>query len=446
MSTKTGGHAPGAAWRFPMARAFAKIAFTPRVQAAQARMGSRDAYRSTELGDAETVELRPVEIEFIGARDSFYQGTVGENGWPYVQHRGGPMGFLKVLGPQTIGYADFSGNRQYISVGNLDGDDRVSLFLMDYPAQRRLKIWGRARLIDEDTEPALVARLESPDYRARVERGVIITVEAFDWNCPKYITPRFTEREVRGLVTGWQREAEQRNTAAASAEEIGRGALKLVVAGIRQMTPRVRAYELRAPDWTELPPVTAGAHLAVPVRLPDGAVVTRQYSLATHPHRRDRYEIAVLHEQSGRGGSAAIHLSWQIGTLLAVDHPANQFPLHDDDRPAILIAGGIGITPIKAMGQVLKARGNTFELHYSGRSGAEMAYRDRLEVEFPGQLHLYFTRVPGGARIDLHAVMRAAPADALCYVCGPRRLIEAAKSAAHELAISAGRVQYESFE
>jgi predicted pyridoxine 5'-phosphate oxidase superfamily flavin-nucleotide-binding protein len=85
------------------------------------------------LGDAEVVELSPYEVEFIGARDSFYQGTVGQNGWPYVQHRGGPMGFLKVLGPQTIGYADFSGNRQYISVGNLDGDDRVSLFLMDYP-------------------------------------------------------------------------------------------------------------------------------------------------------------------------------------------------------------------------------------------------------------------------------------------------------------------------
>ncbi len=95
-------------------------------------------------------------------------------------------------------------------MGNLDGDDRVSLFLMDYPGQRRLKIWGRARLVDEDKEPALVARLESPDYRARVERGVIITVEAFDWNCPKYITPRFTEREVRELVSGWQREARAR--------------------------------------------------------------------------------------------------------------------------------------------------------------------------------------------------------------------------------------------
>ncbi len=429
-----------------MARAFAKIAFTANVQAAQARMGSRDAYRTAESGDAEAVELGPHEVEFIGARDSFYQGTVGENGWPYVQHRGGPAGFLKVLGPKTLGYADFSGNRQYISVGNLAGDDRVSLFLMDYPGQRRLKIWGRARLIDEDTEPALFARLESPDYRARVERGVIITVEAFDWNCPKYITPRFTEREVRDLVNGWKREAEPVETAAATTAEIGGGPLKLVVTGMRQMTPRVRAYELRALDWSDLPPVTAGAHLAVPVRLADGSEVTRQYSLVSHPQRRDRYEIAVLREEAGRGGSAAIHASWQIGTRLALDHPVNQFPLHDDDRHAVLIAGGIGITPLKAMAQALKARGNSFELHYSGRTAADMAYRDQLASEFPGQLHLYFTRAPGETRLDFHATMASAPPSALFYVCGPGRLIEAARAAASELAIPAGRVQYESFE
>ena len=429
-----------------MARAFARIAFTPKVQAAQARMGSRDAYRAAELGAAEAVELSPHEIEFIGARDSFYQGTVGENGWPYVQHRGGPTGFLNVLGPQTIGYADFSGNRQYISVGNLDGDDRISLFLMDYLAQRRLKIWGRARLIDESTEPALLARLESPDYRARVERGVVITVEAFDWNCPKYITPRFTERQVREFVSGWQQEAGERKLTATATDEIGRGALKLVVTGQRQMTPQVRAYELRAPDWSDLPPVTAGAHLAVPVRMPDGSIVTRQYSLTTHPHRRDMYEIAVLREDAGRGGSAAIHASWQIGTRLALDVPANQFPLHDGRRHAVLIAGGIGITPIKAMAQELAARGSPFDLHYSGRTAADMAYRDQLSIEYPGQLHLYFTRSPGGTRIDLHSIMRSAPVDAMFYVCGPGRLIEAASTAARELAIPAGRAQYESFE
>ena len=429
-----------------MARAFAKIAFTPNVQAAQARMGSREAYRSAELGKLETVELSTYETEFIGARDSFYQGTVGENGWPYVQHRGGPAGFLKVLDAHTIGYADFSGNRQYISVGNLDGDNRVSLFLMDYPGQRRLKIWGRARLIDEDTEPALIARLESPDYRARVERGVVIAVEAFDWNCPKYITPRFTEREVKELVGGRQQDMDKGVPIPKDIDEIGAGPLKLVVTGMRQLTPHVRAYELRAPDWSDLPPVTAGAHIAVPVRLPDGSVVMRQYSLATHPQRRDAVEIAVLREDMGRGASAAIHASWQIGTRLAIDVPANQFPLHEDGRHAVLIAGGIGITPIKAMAQALKAQGSSFELHYSGRTPPEMAYRDWLAIEFPRQLHLYFTRSKVGRRIDLHSIMRSAPADTLFYVCGPGQLIEAAKSAARELGIAADFLQYESFE
>jgi ferredoxin-NADP reductase/predicted pyridoxine 5'-phosphate oxidase superfamily flavin-nucleotide-binding protein len=429
-----------------MARAFARITFTPKVQAAQTRMGSRDAYRAAELGPAEEVELSQYEIDFIGARDSIYQGTAGENGWPYVQHRGGPIGFLKVLGPHTIGYADFSGNRQYISVGNLDGDDRISLFLMDYPAQRRLKIWGRARLVDEDTEPALVARLESPGFRARVERGVVITVEAFDWNCPKYITPRFTEHEARELVSDGERQATGSEGTAAGVEEIGSGVLKLVVTGMRQLTPRIRAYELRAPDWCDLPAVTAGAHLAVPVRLPDGSVVTRQYSLVTHPHRRDTYEIAVLHEEAGRGGSAAIHAEWRIGTRLALDHPANQFPLHEDDRPAVLIAGGIGITPISAMARELHARGNSFALHYSGSTASDMAYRSQLSIEFPEQLHLYFTRSTGGTRMDMQSILRSAPADALFYVCGPGRLIEAARSTAHELAIPPGRLQYESFE
>lgn len=429
-----------------MALAFAKIAFTPNVQAAQGRMGSGDAYRSAASGEAEPVELRPYEIEFIAARDSFYQGTVGENGWPYVQHRGGPTGFLKVLDARTIGYADFSGNRQYISVGNLEGDDRVSLFLMDYPGQRRLKIWGRARLVEEDTEPALIARLESPDYRARVERGVVITVEAFDWNCPKYITPRFTEHEVRDLTGGWRQDAGNDEPAAGDSDGIGAGPLKLVVTGVRQLTPQVRAYELRAPDWSDLPPVTAGAHIAVPVRFPDGTVVTRQYSLVAQPQHRNFFEIAVLREDTGRGGSAAIHDAWQIGTRLTLDLPANQFPLHEDDRLAVLIAGGIGITPIKAMAQALRARGRSFELHYSGRRPADMAYRDWLATEFAEQLHLYCTRITDGRRIDLPRIMRSAPSDAVFYVCGPGRLIEAARASARDLGIAIDRLRYESFE
>lgn len=137
-------------------------------------MGSRDAYARGDQDVVEDPVLGPHEIAFIEARDSFYLGTVSETGWPYVQHRGGPTGFLKVLDPRTIGFADFSGNRQYVSAGNLAGDNRVSLFLMDYPHQTRLKILGRARVVDEDSEPELLARLDNPHYRARVERGIVI--------------------------------------------------------------------------------------------------------------------------------------------------------------------------------------------------------------------------------------------------------------------------------
>jgi ferredoxin-NADP reductase len=158
------------------------------------------------------------------------------------------------------------------------------------------------------------------------------------------------------------------------------------------------------------------------------------------------YEIAVLNETDGRGGSAAIHATWHIGTRLAVDLPVNQFPLHADNRPAVLIAGGIGITPIKAMAQELKARGNDFELHYSGRTARDMAYRDRLATEFQKQLHLYFTQAPNGTRMDLPSLMRSSPADAIFYLCGPRRLIEAAKATARDLEIPADRFQFESFE
>ncbi|RYU62536.1 pyridoxamine 5'-phosphate oxidase [Methylolobus aquaticus] len=183
-----------------MPRRFAAITFTDSVKAAQSRYGSREANRRFE----ELEEPRPVlsrtEQDFIAARDGFYQATVGQNGWPYVQFRGGPKGFLKVLDEHTLGYADFRGNVQYISVGNLAAESRIALILMDYPNRRRLKIWARARVVDEADDPALIARLEMPAYRAQVERAVLLTVEAYDWNCPRHITPRFTVEEIQGRL------------------------------------------------------------------------------------------------------------------------------------------------------------------------------------------------------------------------------------------------------
>jgi predicted pyridoxine 5'-phosphate oxidase superfamily flavin-nucleotide-binding protein len=179
---------------------FAEIAFTPTVRKVQDSQGSREAYARMEAQpDERNRQLGAAEVDFIAARDSFYMATVGETGWPYVQHRGGPAGFLRVLDETTIGFADFRGNRQYVTVGNLETDNRVSLFLMDYRHRRRLKIFGRATIIGPD-DRAMLARLEIPDYRARVERGALVSVEAFDWNCPQHITERFTGDEVVALT------------------------------------------------------------------------------------------------------------------------------------------------------------------------------------------------------------------------------------------------------
>lgn len=182
-----------------MGHRFAELAFTDRVKALQEADGSRASYQRLERGTTDHDRLGPAEASFIAARDSFYMATVSETGWPYLQHRGGPRGFLKVLDEGTIGFADFRGNRQYVSVGNLLGDDRVALILVDYANRRRLKILGRARAVTTD-DAARLGRLDVPGYRAKVERGLVIAVEAFDWNCPQHLTPRFTAEEIAGAV------------------------------------------------------------------------------------------------------------------------------------------------------------------------------------------------------------------------------------------------------
>ncbi len=203
-----------------MTRAFAEIAFTPSVKAAQTRYGSRRANQGFEFAEDREDELTEIEREFVAERDGFYQATVSETGWPYVQYRGGPPGFLKVLDAKKIAFADFRGNIQYLSVGNINADGRVALILMDYANQRRLKIWGRARVVHEGDEPGLIGRLTIAGYKARVERAIVIEVSAFDWNCPQHITPRFTEAEVDAAVAPLR--AELASLRARLAEKEGR--------------------------------------------------------------------------------------------------------------------------------------------------------------------------------------------------------------------------------
>lgn len=178
---------------------FLDIASTSSVIAAQTANGSRAKWERL-AADRSFDGLTPDEMAFIATRDSFYMASVSETGWPYVQHRGGPPGFLKVLDERTLAFADFRGNRQYISLGNISANDRVALILMDYPHRARLKIYAHVEIRDLAAEPELAERLVLPGYKARPERVFLLHVEAFDWNCPQHITPRFTEAEIEAAI------------------------------------------------------------------------------------------------------------------------------------------------------------------------------------------------------------------------------------------------------
>ena len=174
---------------------FLDIAVTPSVRAAQAAMGSGHLWQDFK-GHREFNKFTQAEAQFIAQRDSFYMATVSESGWPYVQHRGGPAGFLRVLDEQRLACADFRGNRQYISLGNLAANNRASLFLMDYAGRQRLKIYARVEVVDLEDAPDLAVELNHPEYKAKVERAFVFHLEAFDWNCPQHITPRFTLAQI----------------------------------------------------------------------------------------------------------------------------------------------------------------------------------------------------------------------------------------------------------
>lgn len=179
-----------------MAKNFGAIAFSDAAKQLQVKSGSRNGYARMER-DSYIDGLSANEINFISGRDSFYLSTIGESGYPYIQHRGGPKGFIKVLDPNRIGFIDFTGNKQYISVGNLTTNNKVALFMMDYPAKARLKIYAKAEVVDLKDNAALYNLLDIADYKFRPERMMVFNIEAYDWNCPQHITQRYSLEEIQ---------------------------------------------------------------------------------------------------------------------------------------------------------------------------------------------------------------------------------------------------------
>lgn len=178
---------------------YAKLAFSDAIKSLQEKYGSRRNYERVERFSSYS-GLTENEVRFVNERDSFYAASIGENGFPYIQHRGGPKGFLKVLDERTLGFLDFSGNRQYISLGNLHHCNKVALFLMDYPNRARLKVYAQAEVVELGERPELESSLLTDGYKAKPERIILYRIEAFDWNCPQHITPRYTEEQIQGVL------------------------------------------------------------------------------------------------------------------------------------------------------------------------------------------------------------------------------------------------------
>ncbi|MEE9209655.1 MAG: pyridoxamine 5'-phosphate oxidase family protein [Kiloniellales bacterium] len=200
-----------------MTRPVSDLAFTPAVKAWQARLGSRAGYaRRTEKKDWHDT-VTPELAGFLAERDSFYLATASAAGRPYIQHRGGPAGFLKVIDDKHLAFADFGGNRQYITAGNLSENDRAAIFLMDYAGRRRIKLWGRARVVEDDAE--LLERLVEPGYKAQPERAVVFEIEAWDVNCPRHITPRYTEHQIAPAIAKLQARIEELEAEVAGLKE-----------------------------------------------------------------------------------------------------------------------------------------------------------------------------------------------------------------------------------
>lgn len=436
-----------------MGHKFADIAFTDSVKAIQTELGSRASYDSMEGGEDYNHRLGSAESSFIAQRDSLYMASVSTTGWPYVQHRGGPQGFVKILDDRTIGFADYSGNRQYVSVGNFETDNRVALFFMDYPNRRRLKVLGKVRIAPLDDHRAL-DKLEDGHYRAQIERGIVITIEAFDWNCPQFITPRYSESEVSSAMQSLREEnARLRETSVDTVtapansvlapEVLGEGPLHLRISALKQLAPNVRAYELRSTTGEKLPAFDPGAHLRIPVRLEDETLTNREYSIASDSEQLDHYEIAVNYEPDGRGGSRAVHANFQLGTELQLEAPRNQFPLHTGTQETILVAGGIGITPIKSMAHELDRRGVKFRLLYAGKSRSDAAYLEELLYMFPDRVQFFSSSEKN--RLVVTDVLSEVTTTTAVYICGPKSLTEEFLLRAKEKGIPGEQINIEMF-
>lgn len=386
--------------------------------------------------DAGTTPSRPVTTRqgvtlggeqktLIADADTFFVASANPGHGVDASHRGGPPGFVRILNQQCLRIPDYAGNSLFNTLGNLTVYPHAGLLFLDFETGCVLQLTGEAKILWDqdglDDQAGGTGRYWELDIKQWIETQL---PRKLRWGLPDY-SPYNPER--------------QQNASSEPA------AMKLVVTQIVQKTQRIKAFQLAAVSGAKLPAIKAGAHLPVRVALPDGALAYRQYSILSDPAVRNYYEIAVLLEPEGRGGSLFMHESVVGNQLIEVGVPRNDFPLSKTGEHHILIAGGIGVTPILSMLKSLVARWASLEVHYAARSVLDLAYRDEVNFLSAGRASFYHPDGLGASRLNLDQLLSKPDPDTHVYVCGPVRMIDAVRSLADTYHWKLDQIHFEIF-
>jgi ferredoxin-NADP reductase/predicted pyridoxine 5'-phosphate oxidase superfamily flavin-nucleotide-binding protein len=366
--------------------------------------------------------LTSVHCKQIAGADTFFVASAHPQAGYDASHRGGRPGFVEVLNERRLRIPEYSGNGMFNTLGNFSSYPCAGLVFPDFENNRLLQLSGRVRILWHETAadesrigPSCYWEFELESWR---ESAIPVELEWRLLDYSPHLPPVAGEKSPR---------------------------LSLRLANARLETDCVRVIELVSTDGVPLPAFEPGAHLPLRVRDASGDEVERQYSLISDHRDHSRYRIAVQLETDGRGGSRYLHRNLKVGDVLHAGTPVSAFNLEASATHSILIAGGIGVTPILSMAHALHAAGRSFELHYIARYYAGLAFRDEIERNFGAHAHLYASREPGGRRLDLDSILKHPDNGYHVYVCGPRSLIQAV----HELATSRGwspdQIHFESF-
>jgi ferredoxin-NADP reductase/predicted pyridoxine 5'-phosphate oxidase superfamily flavin-nucleotide-binding protein len=370
-------------------------------------------------------QLDAARQAWIESADTFFVASAHPEQGVDASHRGGYPGFVKVLNPHRLRVPDYAGNNMFNTLGNFAGYPHAGLVFIDFEHGHLLQLSGvpelRWDLTDSSGETGGTARYW--EFEVQCWRETLLPVRP-RWHFLDYspFSPRHNHRAGKAPA-----------------------ALELRVESAWHETARVKAFRLVAADGSLLPRVEAGAHLPVRVRDRDGKWVERCYSLWSDPADRSHYRIGVLAEPDGRGGSLYLHHSLRTGARLQASRPENAFPLDTRAEYSILLAGGIGITPLLSMLHVLKAKGRPFELHYSAKHFRDLAFKQEITALTGGKARFYASGEPGAARLHLQAILASPVPGTHLYVCGPRRMIDAARELSRTNGWPAEQLHFESF-